>query len=189
MSLIALYKDELIADQMVVLSAPHAFGLTVRTTKTHMAPSKTFAFASVGPTLTDSEKAILAEILLDSFLQVGSEKDVIELTHQDWFETRTDLEILVMTKTTNYYSNFRAGEYQANRLARTRGVNSGTHSLIRFDASVPAVHGTGKYAAHVALLEGVKAKDVTKMVAEVEYTVSAEGSLIHRRELKRMVFK
>lgn len=189
MSLIVLRGDELIADRCCVLVPPHAAGQTVMTEKIRVAKDKTFAYASVGPTLTETEKGILEEIITLTFRMARGESSEMDFEMQDWFKHRTSLDILVMTKTSSYFSHFVGGKYDENEMFRPRGANRVNHSLIQFDASIPAVYGTGAYLAFIAAAEGLPMKDVVPLVADLEYTVTKEYSIVHRKQLKRMTFK
>lgn len=189
MSLIVLYKDTLIADQCCVLTAPHAVGQTVLTKKIHVSADKTFAFASVGPTLTDDEKKLLEEIIRQTFRVARGEKHSLELEHQDWFSDRSQLNFMVMTKQSNYFAHLIGGMYDRNETFRPRGASKQAHSLTRFDSSIPACYGTGAYAAFIATSENVPMEQVVPLVSDVIYSVSREYSIFHRHQLKRMSFK
>lgn len=189
MSLIVLYKDELVADQCCVLTAPHSLGQTVLVNKTHMASDKTFVYATVGPTLTDKEKLILEEIIRNTFKVSRGEQYTMALESQDWFKHKTDLCLLIMTKETNYFGHFIGGSYDASESYRPRGADPKLHSITQFDSTYPACYGTGAFASSIAALEGVKMNALMPIVSEFVYTVSPEYNLINRRELKRMNYK
>lgn len=186
MSLIILYNDEMASDQRCVLRLPYAFGQTYNTCKMRIAKDKTFAFATVGPTLTEKEQDILEAIIKQSFINAEGEYPIVELDHQDWFTIRLNLNILVMTKMASYYSFLRGSSEAKNEAYPAITQELDKHCILQFDTSYPAGGGTGLQVASMALLEGVKMKELMPIVADIEFTVSPEFDYVHRRTLKKM---
>lgn len=181
MSLLLQYKDKLLADRMIVLDWPYSRGNAVRGDKLYMAKDKTFAFGSVGPTLTPRDQAILAEIIKESLN--GKDADQVQLTHTEWFKGRGDLSVVVMTKRRTYHLYDTSGAI-AGRLMYPQWLpDTEKNYLLAFDSNYPSGAGTGFVAANIAAQEGVPMEEITKIVADVEYTVSDEYDLIDRAEL------
>jgi hypothetical protein len=186
MSLIVLYNDTLVADQRCVLLYPYAYGHSYNAKKIQVSKDKTFAFGSVGPTLTDKEKDILENIIAAAFKEAGGQKPYINIGHSDFFETRQGMTIMVMTKDASYHSFF-SGEDESilsaysPALAHLKG-----NFLVQYEPIFPAGAGTGFQCAAVAAREGVAMKDIVPLVSTVMFSVSAEYDIVHRRTLKRM---
>lgn len=189
MSLIVLYKDEMVSDRCCVLTPPHAPGQTVFTKKIRIANNKTFAFASVGPTLTAVEQLILEEIIHLTFRMARGEEAVLDLEMPEWFETRKSMDMLVMTKRASYFMHLVGSKYDESEMFRPRNADQKKNSLIQFDSSIPATYGTGLYPAFIAASEGMSMKDIVPAVADIEYSVSPDYDIVNRRQLKRMTFK
>lgn len=175
MSLIALFKDELVADKRGIMGRPHAVGLTRVVTKIYVNDDKTIAFGSVGPTLTQDEQKVLCKIFEMSFKAMGSEPDFINIDAGGFMDSRTGLNVLLMTKKSSYYMEVEA-----------ISDDSPDRRLIRFDPTYAAVYGSGYMAAGVALNEGIAMKDLCPIVSDVIYSVSPEYDLFHRKNLKGM---
>lgn len=186
MSLIIIFKDEFAADRRCVLRFPYAYGQMYHQKKLHIAANQTFAFAGTGPTLSTQEKYVLEAILVETFKNAGSETELIELAHQDWFNTRLDLSFLVMTKRFAYHSYIAESEYAKSKVYSGRVNDLKTHHLIRVDPERPIGHGTGMQVAAMALMEGVPMKELMPVVASVIFTVSSEFDMVKRSSLKRM---
>lgn len=186
MSLIILYKDEFVGDRRCVFEYPHAIGLLHEAKKLHVASDMTFAFGITGQTLSEKEMHVMEVILRESFKEADGEKEYIELTHADWFETRPEITFLVMTKNANYYG-YLVNDKIAERMTYKPNVPDATKPwLVRFDSFYPAGYGTGFQVASMAVQEGVAMKELTPIVADIIYSVSIEHDYVHRESLKGM---
>lgn len=172
MSLVFIYNDDLVADKRMILKSPHALGQTVSINKLFLSKDKTFAFGSVGPTLSTLEKAVMGEILADGLNGLGHEHRIGRLINPEWLNLRDGINLYLMTRDSTFI------------LAKS-DTGDGWW-LERADPSIPIGGGTGMQMANIALLEGVKATDVVPLVADITYSVSAEFDHIHRSQLKEM---
>lgn len=183
MSLAIIYKDELVTDKRCVMLFPHALGHLYTAVKSRIAKSKQFAFAVVGPTMSEKELN-----LLDAILQVGLEThhktmNNVLLDHEDFFARYKTMSLYVMTKEKNYHLAIK-GELNTGFSADVAKLRNTRLIAIDKDHENPIGGGTGFMVASIAALEGMPMKDITKFVSKVVYTVSPEYDMIHRRQLK-----
>lgn len=183
MSLVLLFRDEMIADRRCVLAAPHAMGQIYNTKKLRVSADKTFAFGAVGPTLSEAELNVLEAIIKHSFKDAKGDDEIVPLAHQAWFKGRSTMSMMVMTKLGSYFLWLSIDLFRRSGFQRDMN-NIKMHSLVRYSPDYPAGSGTGMQAASIAAREGVPMKQVMEMTSRVVYSVGPECDYIHRKSLK-----
>lgn len=173
MSLILLYRNELITDQRCVLSEPHALGTIYNATKMRISADKTVAFGVVGPTLSQKEFDVLEAIILEGFKNAKGDGKEILLNHTQWFKDHKGIYIIAMTK---------RGSYFHRTLRFTEDEKP--PMLEVFNSDIPAGGGTGMHAAALAAREGIPMHRITHVTSKVIYSVSPEYDYANRDDLK-----
>ena len=172
MSLAVIYNDTLIADRCIILKDPHALGQCLKVSKIFVSPDMTFAYGSIGVTLSEKEKPILGAMIAEALTGHEDQHVLLRLVHEEWFNNHDGINVYVMTKKSTFIV--------------TKSENTGRWYLNRVDPSIPVGGGTGIQVATVALLEGVPATELVPIVADVIMTVSPEFDIVHRKDLKEM---
>lgn len=173
MSLVLLFRNELICDQRCTLNEPHALGTIYNAKKMRIANDNTFAFGVVGPTLTQKEFDVLEAIIREAFKAKNGDSLELVLGHDAWFRAHNGIFIIVMTKRGSYFHRtLRSADPDAIALLEV------------FNPDIPAGGGTGMHAAALAAREGIPMKRITHVTSKVIYSVGPEYDYVHRDDLQ-----
>lgn len=181
MSLVLLYKDELVTDQRCSMLYPHALGCFYNATKMRIAANGTFAIGIVGPTLSPKEFDVLEAVITTAFKETKGDLAQVEIGHEEWLKQRGNMSFLVMTKKCSYFSYLPWESVEGH----SRGLSEvKVPTLVQYNSSLPAGAGTGLHVASLAVREGVKMKELMYLVSRVISSVGPEFDYVHRKTLK-----